>query len=123
MSDETVNEEIDQSDDTNVYETSSRGPKKVLHTSRNNLISAIQGLPLKDSMSVLMLPQWTISKIQKGTYQKKLAQKDLNLSSISSHIRSEKGSRGRIQVPENQPNVPTLFDIFPGTEALEREVP
>ena len=27
MSDETVNEEIDQSDDTNVYETSSRGQK------------------------------------------------------------------------------------------------
>ena len=43
MSDETVNEEIDQSDDTNVYETSSRG-QKVLHTSRNNLISAIQVL-------------------------------------------------------------------------------
>ena len=43
MSDETVNEEIDQSDDTNVYETSSRG-QKVLHTGRNNLVSTIQEL-------------------------------------------------------------------------------
>ena len=43
MSDETVNEEIDYSGDTNVYETSSHG-QKVLHTGRNNLISAIQGL-------------------------------------------------------------------------------
>ena len=30
--------------------------------------------------------------------------------------------RLRIQVPEADPTVPTLFDIHPGTEALEREV-
>jgi NADH-quinone oxidoreductase subunit C len=29
--------------------------------------------------------------------------------------------RVRVQVPEQQPNLPTLFDIFPGTEAMERE--
>ena len=30
--------------------------------------------------------------------------------------------RLRIQVPESDPTVPTLFDVHPGTEALEREV-
>jgi NADH-quinone oxidoreductase subunit C len=30
--------------------------------------------------------------------------------------------RIRVQVPENDPVVPSLFDVHPGTEALEREV-
>jgi len=29
--------------------------------------------------------------------------------------------RVRLQVPESDPLVPTLFDLFPGTEAMERE--
>lgn len=30
--------------------------------------------------------------------------------------------RLRVQVPEAEPSIPTLFDMFPGTEAMEREV-
>lgn len=30
--------------------------------------------------------------------------------------------RLRVQVPEDDPRLPTLFDLFPGTENLEREV-
>jgi NADH-quinone oxidoreductase subunit C len=30
--------------------------------------------------------------------------------------------RLRVQLPEADPTIPTLFDIHPGTEALEREV-
>jgi NADH-quinone oxidoreductase subunit C len=30
--------------------------------------------------------------------------------------------RLRVQVPDADPTIPTLFDIHPGTEALEREV-
>jgi NADH-quinone oxidoreductase subunit C len=30
--------------------------------------------------------------------------------------------RVRAQVPESSPSVPTLFELFPGTEAMEREV-
>jgi NADH-quinone oxidoreductase subunit C len=30
--------------------------------------------------------------------------------------------RLRVQVPDEDPTIPTLFDIHPGTEALEREV-
>jgi NADH-quinone oxidoreductase subunit C len=30
--------------------------------------------------------------------------------------------RVRVQVPESEPTLPTLFDVHPGTEAMEREV-
>jgi NADH-quinone oxidoreductase subunit C len=30
--------------------------------------------------------------------------------------------RVRVQIAENDPSVPTLFDLYPGTEAMEREV-
>ena len=30
--------------------------------------------------------------------------------------------RLRVQVPESDPSVPTMFDLWPGSEALEREV-
>jgi NADH-quinone oxidoreductase subunit C len=30
--------------------------------------------------------------------------------------------RVRVQVPESEPTVPSLFDVHPGTEAMEREV-
>jgi NADH-quinone oxidoreductase subunit C len=30
--------------------------------------------------------------------------------------------RVRVQVPESDPTLPTLFDLYPGTEASEREV-
>ncbi len=30
--------------------------------------------------------------------------------------------RLRVQVPEAEPTLPTLFDVHPGTEAMEREV-
>jgi NADH-quinone oxidoreductase subunit C len=39
---------------------------------------------------------------------------------INAHDRSR--VRVRLQVPEDDPVVPTLFDVHPGTEACEREV-
>jgi NADH-quinone oxidoreductase subunit C len=30
--------------------------------------------------------------------------------------------RVRVQVPESDPTLPTLFELFPGSEALEREI-
>ena len=30
--------------------------------------------------------------------------------------------RVRVQVPADEPSVPSLFDVHPGTEAMEREV-
>lgn len=40
---------------------------------------------------------------------------------LLSHARRER-IRLRVQVPEDDPVVPSLFDLHPGTEALEREV-
>jgi NADH-quinone oxidoreductase subunit C len=41
----------------------------------------------------------------------------VNLLSLSQARRA----RIRVQVPESDPSVPTLFDLYPGTEAMERE--
>jgi len=37
-------------------------------------------------------------------------------------MRERRRIRLRVQVPESDPVVPTLFDVYPGTEAMEREV-
>jgi NADH-quinone oxidoreductase subunit C len=37
-------------------------------------------------------------------------------------MRDRKRLRMRVQVPEDDPVVPSLFDVHPGTEAMEREV-
>ena len=120
MSNETVNEEIDQSDDTNVYETSSRG-QKVLHTSRNS-ISAIQGLHSEGfNVCIDVTAVDYLENPERDLFQK-LAQKDFELDvNLLSHQKRER-VRLRIQVPENQPTVPTFFDIFLKSEVLEREV-
>ncbi len=41
----------------------------------------------------------------------------VNLLSLSGRRRT----RVRVQVPEAAPTVPSLFDVYPGTEAMERE--
>ncbi|MBV9285141.1 MAG: NADH-quinone oxidoreductase subunit C [Acidimicrobiia bacterium] len=38
------------------------------------------------------------------------------------HMEEAKRLRVRAQVPEREPTLPTLFELFPGTEAMEREV-
>ena len=40
---------------------------------------------------------------------------------LLSHTKRER-IRLRVQIPEDEPTLPTLFDIYPGSEALEREV-
>ena len=38
------------------------------------------------------------------------------------NLRDRARLRVRVQVPEDDAKVPTLFDMYPGTEAMEREV-
>lgn len=42
----------------------------------------------------------------------------VNLLSLTAKARL----RIRVQVPGDDPSIPTLFDLYPGTEAMEREV-
>jgi NADH-quinone oxidoreductase subunit C len=42
----------------------------------------------------------------------------VNLLSLEAHERV----RLRVQVPADDPTLPSLFDVYPGTEAMEREV-
>src|SRR5947207_15973396 len=46
------------------------------------------------------------------------------LEVVVSLIDMQQGKRVRVraQVPEREPTLPTLFEMFPGTEAMEREV-
>ena len=37
-------------------------------------------------------------------------------------LRNRRRLRLRVQVPETDATLPTLFDVYPGTEAMEREV-
>ena len=37
-------------------------------------------------------------------------------------LRNRRRLRLRVQVPEHDTTLPTLFDVYPGTEAMEREV-
>ena len=112
MSNETVNEEIDQSDDTNVYETSSRG-QKVLHTGRNNLISAIQGLHSEGFNVCIDVTAVDYLENPERDLPEEISPERFELVvNLLSHQKRER-VRLRIQVPENQPTVPTLFDIFP----------
>lgn len=37
-------------------------------------------------------------------------------------LRNRRRLRLRVQVPEDDATLPTLFDVYPGTEAMEREV-
>ncbi len=43
------------------------------------------------------------------------------IASLLSHERRER-LRMRVQVPVGDPSLPTLFDLWPGSESLEREV-
>ena len=37
-------------------------------------------------------------------------------------LKERRRIRVRVQVPEGDPTIPTLFDMYPGSEAMEREV-
>ncbi len=44
------------------------------------------------------------------------------VASFINHADGGRRVRLRVQVPEGDPSLPSLFNIFPGTEAMEREV-
>lgn len=95
----------------------------VLHLSRDQLIETVAGLRDKGYVSAL--------DVTAVDYLEHPGRSDLPpeveperfelVVTLISHTTPGR-IRLRVQVPADDPTVPTLFDLFPGTEALEREV-
>ncbi len=95
----------------------------VLHVSRDQLIETVTGLRHEGYVSAL--------DVTAVDYLEHPGRHDLPpdveperfevVVTLISHATPGR-IRLRVQVPADDPVVPTLFDLFPGTEALEREV-
>jgi len=102
--------------------TWSRG-QRVVHPSRDELVAIVSALR-DDGFNQLV----DLTAVDYSQYD---ARRDLPsgidaerfelVVGLISHARRER-IRLRVQVPEADPRVPTLFDLHPGSEALEREV-
>ena len=103
--------------------TYSRG-QQVLHPSRDELVALVLDLRDEDGFRVCV----DLTAVDYIAYE---APRDLPAGvvgerfevvvSLLSHASRER-LRIRVQVPASDPTCPSLFDVHPGTEALEREV-
>jgi len=103
--------------------TYSRG-QQVLHASRAELVDLVRDLRDEDGFRVCV----DLTAVDYIAYE---APRDLPAGvvgerfevvvSLLSHAARER-VRVRVQVPANDATCPSLFDVHPGTEALEREV-
>ena len=98
--------------------SSSRG-QTVLHPTRDQYIATLKALV--DDTFVLCSDLTAVdyltyaSRVGKPTERFEVV---VNLMSLERRERI----RVRVEVPESDPVLPTAFDLFPGTEAMEREV-
>lgn len=132
MSDDPAREEhADVVDDTTaeperLYDqlvTFSRG-QTVLHVDRGDLVSLVKKLRDDEGFNVCLdvtavdyLAYDSPRQLPAGIEAERF---ELVVSLISHSSRTR--LRLRIQVPESDPSAPSLFDVHPGTEAMEREV-
>ena len=132
MSDTTIDEENDEVVDDTTPEperlfdqlvTYSRG-QSVLHVDRADLQSLVKRLRDDEGYNVCI----DVTAVDYLTYTSPRHLPDgiaperfeVVVMLLSHEHRSR--LRLRVQVPETDPSVPTLFDVHPGTEAMEREV-
>ena len=121
MSDEKATEEKEVNNEEQIPSTISRG-QNVLHPNRENMIEVIQNL--RDEGFIVCIDVTAVDYLENPKRDLPIAIKPERFEiviNLLSHASRER-IRLRVQVPEEDPSVPTLFDIYPGSEALEREV-
>ena len=101
-----------------------RGGERVLHPRREELPALVRTLRDEDDFAMCL----DVTGVDYAAYD---PPRDLPegveperfevVVTLISHARRER-VRLRTQVPEDDPVVPSLFDVHPGTEAMEREV-
>ncbi|WP_419918973.1 NADH-quinone oxidoreductase subunit C [Candidatus Poriferisocius sp.] len=95
----------------------------VLHVPREQLIETVSRL--RDGGYVMVLDVTAVDYLQHPGRDdlppEVTAERFEVVVTLISHAELAR-IRLRVQVPAEDPTVPTLFDLFPGTEALEREV-
>ncbi len=103
--------------------TTPAGTSTVLHTARDELLEVVAGLRndgydmVIDLTAVDYVAHPGRTDLPEGVGGERF---EVVVSLI--HHRSRERTRIRVQVPEEDPVVPSLFDLYPGTEAMEREV-
>ena len=103
--------------------TYSRG-QPVLHVDRERLADVVQRLRDEEGFNVCI----DVTAVDYLTYQSPrhlpddIAPERFEVVvNLLSHAKRQR-VRIRVQVPADDPSVPSLFDVHPGSEALEREV-
>jgi NADH-quinone oxidoreductase subunit C len=98
------------------------GGQTVMYPSRDEYIDVVKGLADDGyTMCVDLTAVDYLSHLRRALPEGVVAER---FEVVSDFIDLGTGRRVRlrVQVPEADPSVPTLFDLHPGTEALEREV-
>ena len=114
----------DQNDGTSMHGvplTDSHG-QRVLHPSRDQYVKVVralldEGYTMCADLTAVDYLQYMQRPLPDGVAAERF-EVVVNLLSIEHRARI----RLRVQVPESDAVVPTLFDMYPGTEAMEREV-
>ncbi len=101
----------------------SRG-QRVLHPSREQLVDVVRTLRDDDEFAMCL----DVTAVDYVAYEaprplpEGIAPERFEVVvTLISHTRRER-VRLRVQVPDSDATVPSLFDVHPGTEAMEREV-
>lgn len=101
--------------------TDSRG-QRVLHPSRDQYVKVLKAL-LDDTFTMCADLTAVDYLTHPGrTLPEGIAAERFELVVNLLSIERRERIRLRVQVPETDASIPTAFDLFPGTEAMEREV-